>query len=240
MTPYLFLQSYFFLYLFCIYLHLVELKLSLFFNFFSFCFLLFYFIFFWLILILFSSQTPIFLIVPLKLPLFLFSMTLSFSLLSLPFLFWLVQDGSSTYTPTTCSRWYDHEWLKATISLIHPPLFCFSSNSLYSHISLSSISIFFHLKLKFQLCHLCLWNSVISCFLTVFNNPFSVNNRSITTFISVFDCPSTWVSGLNCFTSSTNWTFLGPVALTSPVKHVSTLHSTILQFVCQNQFGNSK
>ncbi len=25
----------------------------------------------------------------------------------------LVQDGSSTYTPTTCSRWYDHEWLKA-------------------------------------------------------------------------------------------------------------------------------
>ena len=25
----------------------------------------------------------------------------------------LVQDGSCTYTPTTCSRWYDHEWLKA-------------------------------------------------------------------------------------------------------------------------------
>ncbi len=25
----------------------------------------------------------------------------------------LVQDGSSTYTPTTFSRWYDHEWLKA-------------------------------------------------------------------------------------------------------------------------------
>ncbi len=25
----------------------------------------------------------------------------------------LVQDGSSTYTPTTCSRWYGYGWLKA-------------------------------------------------------------------------------------------------------------------------------
>ncbi len=35
----------------------------------------------------------------------------------------LVQDGSSTYTPTTCSRWYELKWLKADYkpdSSIHP------------------------------------------------------------------------------------------------------------------------
>ncbi len=37
----------------------------------------------------------------------------------------LVQDRSSTYTPTTCSRWYDHECLKADYkpdSSIHPSI----------------------------------------------------------------------------------------------------------------------
>ncbi len=32
----------------------------------------------------------------------------------------LVQDGSSTYTPT-CSRQYDHEWLKADYKPDLPP-----------------------------------------------------------------------------------------------------------------------
>ncbi len=44
----------------------------------------------------------------------------------------LVQGGSSIYTPTTGSRWYDHEWLKADYkpdSSIHPIYKCIWTSS---------------------------------------------------------------------------------------------------------------
>ncbi len=60
----------------------------------------------------------------------------------------LVEDGSSTYTPTTCSRWYDHEWLKAdykpdsSINVVWTPIcVVFMEWAVYSSPAISQPSI---------------------------------------------------------------------------------------------------